>query len=65
MVFYLLYFFYVIITIFLFYDLIKIHVISRIRVFGTSITSLATIIANNRNSRRINSLVLFRDLLKT
>jgi hypothetical protein len=37
----------------------------RIRVFGTSITSLIIIIVRNRNSRKDGSLVLFRDLLKT
>jgi hypothetical protein len=37
---------------------------SRIRIFGVRITSFAIIIANNRNSRKNNSLVLFRDLFR-
>jgi hypothetical protein len=64
-VFYPLYFFYITIIIFLFYDLIEVRVISRIRVFGTSITGLIIIIIHNRNSRRNNSLVLFYNLLET
>jgi hypothetical protein len=58
-------FFYIIITIFLFYDFIKVRVISRIRVFGTSIAGLIIIITYNRNSRRGNSLVLFYNLFGT
>jgi surface polysaccharide O-acyltransferase-like enzyme len=65
MVFYLLYFFYVIITILLFHDLIKVRVTSRIRAFGTSIAGLIIIIAYNRNSRRGGSLVSFCDLFGT
>jgi hypothetical protein len=49
----------------LFYNLIKVRVISRIKVFGTSITGLIIIIVYNRNNRRGNSLVLFYDLLET
>jgi hypothetical protein len=37
---------------------------SRIRVFGTSITGFIIIIARNRNSRRSNSFILFYDLLR-
>jgi hypothetical protein len=59
---YPLYFFYIAITIILFHDLIKIRVISRIRVFGTSIAGLIIIIACNRNSGRSGSLA-FYDLL--
>jgi hypothetical protein len=65
MVFYPLYFFHVIIIIILFYDLIKVRVMFRIRVFGTSIASLIIIIAYNRNSRRNGRLILFYDLLGT
>jgi hypothetical protein len=65
MVFYPLYIFYIAIIIFLFYDLIKVRVIFRIRVFGTSITGLIIIIVYNRNSRRSGSLVSFYDLLRT
>jgi hypothetical protein len=36
---------------------------SRIRVFGTDITSFITIIAYDKNNKRNNSLVLFYDLL--
>jgi hypothetical protein len=60
-----LYFFYIIIIIFLFHDLIKIRVLSRIRAFGTSITSLIIIIVYNKNNRKSGSLVLFHDLLRT
>jgi hypothetical protein len=49
----------------LFYDLIEIRVISRIRALGMSIAGLIIIIAWNRNSRRSNSLMLFYDLLET
>jgi hypothetical protein len=63
MIFCLLYFFYVTIIIFLFYDFIKIRVISRIRVFGTSIAGFIIIITYNRNSRKGNNLALFYDLL--
>jgi positive regulator of sigma E activity len=62
-VFYLLYIFYIIIIILLFHDLIKVRVISRIRVFGTSIASLIIIVVYNRNNRKNNSLVLFYNLL--
>jgi hypothetical protein len=65
MVFYPLYLFYITIIILLFHDLIKVRVIFRIRVFGTSITGLIIIIAYNRNSRRGGSLVSFYDLLGT
>jgi hypothetical protein len=65
MVFYLLYFFYITIIILLFHDLIKVRVISRIKVFGISIAGLIIIIVCNRNSRRSGSLVLFYDLLET
>jgi hypothetical protein len=56
-------FFYITIIILLFYDLIKVRVISRTRAFGTSIAGLITIIACNRNSRKNGSLVLFYNLL--
>jgi surface polysaccharide O-acyltransferase-like enzyme len=62
MVFYPLYFFYIAIIIYLFYDLIEVRVISRIRAFGTSIAGLTIIVARNRNSRRGGSL-LFCNLL--
>jgi hypothetical protein len=65
MVFYPLYFFYITITIFLFHDFIKARVISRIRVFGTNIAGLTTIIARNRSSRKGSSLASFCDLLGT
>jgi hypothetical protein len=47
----------------LFHDFIKICVISRIRVFGTSITGFIIIIVYNRNNKRDGSLALFYDLL--
>jgi hypothetical protein len=47
----------------MFYDFIKVRVIFRIRVFGTSIASFIIIIIYNRNSRRGNNFVLFYDLL--
>jgi hypothetical protein len=59
-----LYFFYVIIIILLFYDLIKVRVTSRMRVFGTGIAGLTTIIARNKHSRKGGSLS-FYDLLGT
>jgi hypothetical protein len=62
---YLLYFFYVTITILLFHDLIKVRVMSRIRVFGTSIAGFIIIIVYNRNNKRSSSLVLFYDLFGT
>jgi hypothetical protein len=58
------YFFYIIITILLFHDFIKVRVMSMIRVFGTSITGLIIIITHNINNKRGSSLVLFYDLLK-
>jgi hypothetical protein len=61
---YPLYFFYIIIIILLFHDLIKVRVISRIRVFGTSIAGFIIIVACNRSSRRSGSLS-FYDLLGT
>jgi hypothetical protein len=64
MVFCLLHFFYVTITILLFHDLIEVRVTSRIKVFGTGVAGLTTIIARNRSSRRGGSL-LFYDLLRT
>jgi surface polysaccharide O-acyltransferase-like enzyme len=64
MVFYPLYFFYIIITILLFHDLIEVRVTSRKRAFGTNITGLIIIITRNRNSRKDGSLVLFYDLLR-
>jgi hypothetical protein len=65
MVFCLLYFFYIIIIILLFHDFIKVRVMSMIKVFGTSITSLITIIIYNKSSRKGGNLILFYDLLKT
>jgi hypothetical protein len=65
MVFCPLYFFYIIITILLFYDFIKVRVMFRIRVFGTNIAGLTIIIAYNRSSRRDSGLALFYDLLGT
>jgi hypothetical protein len=63
--FYLLYFFYITIIIFLFHDLIKVRVMSRIKAFSTSITGLIIIIAYNKNNRRGDSLALFYDLFGT
>jgi hypothetical protein len=58
-------FFNIIIILLLFHDLIKVRVISRIKIFGTSIAGLITIVTRNKNNRRGNSLVLFYDLLRT
>jgi hypothetical protein len=38
---------------------------SRIKVFGTSITGLLIIIVYNKSSRRGSNLALFYDLLRT
>jgi hypothetical protein len=65
MVLYPPYFFYITIIILLFYDLIEVRVMSRIRAFGTSMAGFIIIIARNRSSRRGSSLVLFYDLLRT
>jgi hypothetical protein len=62
---YLLYFFYIAITILLFYDFIKVRVMSRIKAFGTSIPGLIIIITHSRSSRKGGSLVLFYDLFRT
>jgi hypothetical protein len=55
-------FFYIIIIILFFYNLIKIRVISRMKIFATNITGLIIIIIHNRNSRRGGSLVFFYNL---
>jgi hypothetical protein len=47
----------------LFHDLIKVRVMSKIKVFGTSIAGLIIIVVYNRNNRKGSSLVLFCDLL--
>jgi hypothetical protein len=65
MVFCPLYIFYIVIIILLFYDLIKVRVTFRIRVFGTSIAGFIIIIIYNKNSRRGGSLMLFYNLLGT
>jgi hypothetical protein len=57
-----LYFFYIVINILLFHDLIEVRVTSRIRVFGTSMAGLTTIIAYNKNSRRGGSLSFYDPL---
>jgi hypothetical protein len=49
---------------FLFHDLIEVRVIFRIRVFGTSIAGLITIVAHNRSNKK-NVSLLFCDLLRT
>jgi hypothetical protein len=63
MVFYPLYFFYITIIILLFYNLIKVRVIFRIRVFETSMAGLIIIVVYNKSSRKSGSL-LFYDLFR-